>query len=582
MKKIFLLLICFVLILFVSSFSNKGFCTDPDSDFETLMNNFIEEYLDLNPQSAVYLGFHQYDGKTGDYSLESINSQIKWAEDYRKKLSEIEPAALNKINYVNYEILLSEIQKTLFSLKDRNDYQTNPMRYAGVIDVNIYISRDFAPIEDRVRSIIAIEKEAPKIFAAARTNLLESLPKPFIEIAIQSAKGGAEFLGKDLVEALKEVKNETLMKEFYTANNAAIRELNNYADYLEKEKLPKANNNYSIGKDLYVKMLEQEMISMSPEEILEYGISRLKLEQKLFEETAKIIDPGKKAIDVFREIQKDHPTAESLIPDTKKNTEAIRQFLIDKNIITVPSEVRVLVKETPQYARATSFASMDTPGPFEKSLQAYYYVTPVESKWSELQKEEWLTAFNYYTTDVVTIHEAYPGHYVQFLHLNASDVSKLQKILGSYPFSEGWAHYSEQMLIEEGFGKDKDPVTAAKYKLAQLDESLLRYCRLCVSVMMHTQGMTVEEGTKFFTDNCYYEEKPAHSEAMRGTYDPGYLYYTLGKLMLLKLREDYKIQEGENYSLKKFNDEILNYGSPPIPLLREIILKDKNSRKEIL
>lgn len=579
MKKILLFLTGLILI---SVISNKGFCADPDSDFEALMNNFIEEYFDLNPQSAVYLGFHQYDGKTGDYSLESINSQIKWAEDYRKKLSEIETAALNKNNYVSYEILLSEIQKTLFSLKDRNDYQTNPMRYAGVIDVNIYISRDFAPIEDRVRSIIAIEKNAPEIFAAARTNLLESLPKPFIEIAIQEAKGGAEFLGKDLVEALKEVKNETLMKEFYTVNNAAIKELNNYADYLEKEKLPKANNNYSIGKDLYVKMLEQEMISMSPEEILKYGISRLKLEQKLFEETAKIIDPDKKAIDVFREIQKDHPTAESLIPDTKKNTEAIRQFLIDKNIITIPSEVRVLVKETPQYARATSFASMDTPGPFEKSLQAYYYVTPVESKWSETQKEEWLTAFNYYTTDVVTIHEAYPGHYVQFLHLTASDVSKLQKILGSYPFSEGWAHYSEQMLIEEGFGMDKDTVTAAKYKLAQLDESLLRYCRLCVSIMMHTQGMTVEEGTKFFTDNCYYEEKPAHSEAMRGTYDPGYLYYTLGKLMLLKLREDYKIQEGENFSLKKFHDEILNYGSPPIPLLREIILKDKNSRKEIL
>ncbi|MEO8209713.1 MAG: DUF885 domain-containing protein [bacterium] len=581
MKKIFLFLNLTMLISSVF-FPAKGICIDKDSDFELLMNTFIEEYLDLNPQTAVYLGLHQYDGKLSDLSLESVNSQIKWAEGYLTKLLETDPTALSKSNYINYKILLSEIKKTIFSLKDKDNYRTNPMLYAGVIDVNIYISRDFAPIEDRVRSIIAIEKEAPEIFAAARTNLAESLPKPYVELAIQQAKGGADFLGKDLVDALKDVKNEALMSEFNTANNTAIKELNDYASYLEKEKLPKANNNYSIGKDLYVKMLDQEMISMSPEEILEYGTYKLKLEQKLFEETAKIIDPAKKPIDVFKEIQKDHPTAESLIPDTKKNTEAIRQFLIDKNIITVPSEVRVLVKETPQYARATSFASMDTPGPFEKSLQAYYYVTPVESNWSDTQKDEWLSAFNYYTTDVVTIHEAYPGHYVQFLHLNVSDVSKLQKILGSYPFSEGWAHYTEQMLIEEGFGTDKDALTAAKYKLAQLDESLLRYCRLCVSIMMHTQGMTVEEGTKFFMDNCYYEEKPAHSEAMRGTYDPGYLYYTLGKLMLLKLREDYKVQEGENYSLKKFHDEILNYGSPPIPLLREIILKDQRKGKEIL
>ncbi|MBK8551230.1 MAG: DUF885 domain-containing protein [Ignavibacteria bacterium] len=456
------------------------------------------------------------------------------------------------------------------------------MTYAGVIDVNIYISRDFAPIEDRIRSIIAIEKKSPEIFSAARNNLAEILPLPYITTAISIAQGSADFLSKDLIEALKDVKNEALMAEFNNANNLAIKELNDYAEYLEQKKLPKANDSFSLGRNLYVKMLEQEMISMTPEEILEYGKAMLKQEQQLFGETAKLIDQSKKAIDVFKDIQKDHPTAVSLIPDTEKNTEAIRQFLIDNDIVTIPSEVRVIIKETPQYARATSFASMDTPGPFEKSKQAYYYITPVEDSWSEDQKEEWLSAFNFYTTDVVTIHEAYPGHYVQFLHVNASPVSKLQKILGSYAFSEGWAHYTEQMMVEEGFGKNIDEITAAKYKLATLDESLLRYCRLCVSIMMHTQGMTVEEGTQFFMDNCYYERKPAESEAMRGTYDPGYLYYTLGKLMLLKLREDYKVQEGSNYSLKNFHDTVLKYGSPPIPLLREIILSDKNTWKEIL
>lgn len=514
MKKLILIFLSYIFI------SSVGFCTDRDSDFESLMNKFIDEYLKMNPQTAVYLGFHEYDGKVADYNIESVKAQLKWAEDYLKILSEIDPEGLNKQNRINYEILLSEIQKTVFSIKDRKSYLNNPMTYAGAIDVNIYISRDFAPFEDRVRSIIAIEKKSPEIFSDARKNLDEILPKPYVTTAISMAKGSADFLSKDLVEALKDLKNETLRNEFSAANNTAIKELNDFATYLEKEKLPEANDKFSIGRDLYIKMLGQEMILMKPEEILEYGKNKLKLEQQLFEETAKIIDPSKKAIDVFKDIQKDHPTAVSLIPDTEKNTEAIRQFLINKNIVTIPSEVRVIVKETPQYARATSFASMDTPGPFEKSLQAYYYVTPVEDSWSELQKNEWLTAFNYYTTDVVTIHEAYPGHYVQFLHLNASPVSKLQKILGSYSFSEGWAHYSEEMMIEEGFGKDIDELTAAKYKLAQLDESLMRYCRLCVSIMMHTQGMTVEEGTQFFMDNCYYERQPSEAEAMRGTYDP--------------------------------------------------------------
>jgi uncharacterized protein (DUF885 family) len=330
-------------------------------------------------------------------------------------------------------------------------------------------------------------------------------------------------------------------------------------------------------------MLKGELVELEPEKILEIGLKQLKLEQTLFEETAKKIDPVKKAIDVYKEIQKDHPTASSLIPDAKKNLENIRQFLIDKKIVTVPSDVRVIVEETPQFARATGFASMDTPGPYEtKATEAYYYITPVENNWTEKQKEEWLTSFNYYTTDIVSIHEAYPGHYLQFLHLNASDASKIRKIFGSYAFIEGWAHYTEKMMVDEGFGGSQDSITAAKFRLAQLDESLLRLCRLCVSIKMHCEGMSVDEATKFFMDNCYYEEKPARQEAIRGTFDPGYLNYTLGKLMILKLREDYKKQEGSAYTLQKFNDAFINNGMPPVPLMREILLKDKNIWKDIL
>jgi uncharacterized protein (DUF885 family) len=240
---------------------------------------------------------------------------------------------------------------------------------------------------------------------------------------------------------------------------------------------------------------------------------------------------------------------------------------------------------------------MDTPGPFEtKATEAYYYVTPVEPDWPQKQKEEWLTAFNYYTTDIVSIHEAYPGHYVQFLGLNASRATKLEKIFNSYAFVEGWAHYTEQMMVDEGFGADSSlspsdgerarergsSIKAAKYRLAQTDEALLRVCRLCVSIKMHCQGMTVDEATKFFQDNCYYEQKPAHQEAVRGAYDPEYLYYTLGKLEIFKLREDYRKQEGAKFTLQKFHDEMLRHGAPPIRLLREVMLKDAGVWAEVL
>ncbi|PYM15715.1 MAG: hypothetical protein DME18_03490 [Verrucomicrobia bacterium] len=397
--------------------------------------------------------------------------------------------------------------------------------------------------------------------------------------------GSADFLSRDLVAALKEVKNELLLAEFNAANQRAIEELRGYASWLEKEQLPKAHLHYALGREKFQKMLRYgELIELAPEKILEIGMRELRREQQVFVDTAKKIDPGRKPIEVFKEIQKDHPSEESLIPDTKKDLEAIRRFVVDRGMVSIPSQVRARVEETPQYLRATSFASMDTPGPFEaKATEAYYYVTPVEKDWPSRQKEEWLTAFNTYTTDIVTIHEAYPGHYVQFLCLNASPATRLEKIFGSYAFIEGWAHYCEQMMVDEGFGAGNgDSLKSAKYRLAQSDEALLRLCRLCVSIKTHCEGMSLEGAAKFFEENCYYEPKPAHQEALRGTFDPQYLYYTVGKLEILKLRRDYQRQEGAGFSLRRFHDELLRHGAPPIRLLREAMLKDRALWNEIL
>jgi uncharacterized protein (DUF885 family) len=569
----------------------RSAANDADGAFTRVADEYLAGYLAWRPQTGTALGFHEYDGKVTDYSNASLDAELARLRAFEQRLGQLNTNRLSRQASYDYRILRSAIQREIFGFEQVQSYSQNPMTYAGALDVNIYIKRNFAPLEDRVRSIIAILNQAPQIISAARANLAESLPRPQVETAIEEADGAADFLSKDLVAALKEVKNEKLMAAFNAANTKAIGEMRGYAAYLKEQKLPKANDRYALGREKYRKLLEYgEMVTLSPEQVLEIGLRELRRKQEVFVETARQIDPARKPIEVFQAIQKDHPTEQSLIPDTARDLDMIRQFVIDHQMITLPSRVRARVTETPQYMRATSFASMDTPGPFEtKATEAYYYVTPVEPDWPPQQKEEWLTAFNYYTTDIVSIHEAYPGHYVQFLCLKASPATRLEKVFTSYAFTEGWAHYTEQMMVDEGFGASASPtptreqqIKAAKYRLAQTDEALLRICRLCVSIKMHCQGMGVEEATRFFQDNCYYEQKTARQEAIRGAYDPEYLYYTLGKLEILKLREDYRQQQGANFTLEEFHNQILRHGAPPIRLLREVMLKDRSIWDQVL
>jgi len=561
-----------------------------EAQFQKLADDFLAGYLAWRPALGVALGLHEFDGRVTDYGRTSINLERTRLAEFDRRLDKFPHKLLGPRAAYDFRILRSAIRKQLFRFDALRSFTRNPMSYAGAMDVNIYVKREFAPLDERVRYIIAVLEQAPTTFAAARANLNESLPRPFIQTAIQVAEGSAEFLDKDLVEALSGLKNLTLQTRFKSAKDRAAAEVRAYAKWLKEARLPQANEDYAVGRENFAQMLrEGELIDLPPEQILEIGLRELRREQQVFTETAAKIKPEKKPIEVFKSIQKDHPTEQNLIADTRQNLEAIRQFLVDNRVLTIPSEVRVRVEETPKFDRATSFASMDTPGPFErKATEAYYYVTPVEPEWPPAQKEEWLTAFNYYTTDVVSIHEAYPGHYVQFLCLNASPANRLEKILDSYAFIEGWAHYTEQMMLDAGFGPNmpsripqSDTVKTLKYRLAQSDEALLRLCRLCVSIKMHCQGMTVDDATKFFQDNCYYEPKPARQEALRGAYDPEYLYYTLGKLQFLKLRRDYEQQEGANFSLKKFHDECLRHGMPPIRLLREVMLKDPKLWDEV-
>jgi uncharacterized protein (DUF885 family) len=562
-----------------------------DAEYEAVADEYIKGYFAARPLQGTALGLHEYDGKITDYSRLALDAELSRLRRFDDRLAKFDPSKLSPRQSIDLRILQAAVKKELFQMQDMSTFERNPMVYARAADVNVYVKRNFAPLEDRVRSLVAIESQIPNILIAAKTNLNDVLPKPYVELAIQIARGSSDFLKKNLVAAVVGLKDEQIRGAFQDANRRAANALADYAAWLEREKLPKASPDFALGEEKYRRLLAQtELVDLPPEKILQIGLEQLKAQQTAFAEAAKIIDPNKSAIEVFKGVQGEHPTPQNLIPDIAKDLEKIRKYVSSHHLVTIPSDIRAQVKETPQYRRATSFASMDTPGPFEKrATEAYYYVTPTESDWPEKQKQEWLTAFNNYASDIVSIHEVYPGHYVQFLRLNASPAGKVEKIFGSYAFIEGWAHYCEQMMIEQGYGSaagaspsEEDTKRAAKYRMAQADEALLRLCRLCVSIKMHTQNMSVNEATKFFQDNCYYEEKPARSEAMRGTYDPGYLNYTLGKLQILKLRDDYKAQQGDEFSLQKFHNELLNHGMPPIRLLREIMLKDKTKWDEAL
>jgi uncharacterized protein (DUF885 family) len=564
----------------------------PDAELDSVADEYIRGYLAARPLHATALGFHEYDGRVNEYTRLAIDAELFRLHRFDDRFSKFDIAKLGPRPAIDLRLLQAAVKKELFFIQDLGMYDHNPLTYARALDVGVYAKRKYAPIEDRVRSIVVVENQAPNLIIAAKINLAEVLPKPYVELAIQTARGASEFLKKDLVESLADLKDEALRATFLQANRRAASALTEYATWLEKERLPKAVADFAIGEEKYQRFLsETELVNMPPAKLLELGLAELKKEQDVFGDAAKKIDETRPADVVFKQIQSDHPTAANLIPEVTKRLDAVKKFVIDRKLVTLAADTKTQVKETPQDRRATSFASMDTPGPFEKRAnESYFYVTPPENDWTELQKEQWLTSFNYFMSDLVSIHEVYPGHYVQFLHLNASKTTKAEKVFGATSFVEGWAHYTEQMMIDEGFGSaapgatpsESDTQRAAKYRMVQAQAALLRLCRLCVSIKMHTQGMSVDEATKFFQDNCYMEEKPARAEAMRGTFDIGYGSYSLGKLQILKLRNDYQAQEGDKFSLKKFHDEVLNHGMLPIRLLREVLLKDKANWDEVL
>jgi len=407
------------------------------------------------------------------------------------------------------------------------------------------------------------------MFEALRANVVNP-PREFTDLAIRMGQGSIGFFKDTVRDWAKEAAgNDTeLLREFNAVDDKVVKEITESVDWLKNDLLPRSHGKYALGPDAFSKkLLYEELVDIPLDRLLAIGEANLKRDHDAFRAVAAKIDPKKTPAEVMKALEDDHPTEDDLIPSARRTIEKCRQFLIDRNIVAVPSEVRPKVLETPPYARGGSFASMDTPGAYEtRATEAFYYVTPTEKDWTAKHKDEHLRLFNAPVMQVITIHEAFPGHYIQFL-FSKQYPTKTRKLTFCGTNVEGWAHYCEQMALEEGYGEG-DP----RLQLAQLSEALLRDCRYVVGIKLHTQGMTVKEGADVFEKEGFQEPANAFEEARRGAYNPTYLYYTLGKLQIYRLREDYRKAKGSDFKLETFHNDFVRQGGIPIKLIRRILL----------
>jgi uncharacterized protein (DUF885 family) len=556
---------------------------DVHAQWNTLANAYFSQvYFPFSPTAGTAEGLHQYDPMLEDYSRAGIDRQVDTYQRFEKRVEDFNPAGLSQEESADREIVLSNIKGTLLELQNIRGWEKNPDNYSSGITDSAYVimNRKYAPANVRLKSLIAREKLMPPVLQDARQNL-KNPPQIFTQIALDQLPGNIGFFQHDLPAAFADATDAALKSEFAKTNADVIAALQDYEKWLRSIELPQSHGDFAIGADVYSKkLLYDEMVDVPLDKLLAINEANMKANQAEFARVAKQLDPTKTPQQVLAELQKDHTTPDKLLPAFRNTFSSLISFIRQKRLVTIPSNVEPVVEETPPFMRATTFASMDTPGPFETgSRTAYFNVTLPDPKATPQQQEELMEEFNVGTVISTAVHEAYPGHYIQFLWLPQAP-SKVRKILGSSTDVEGWAHYCEQMMLDEGYGQPgagaKDAREAKLIRLGQLSDALLRNARFTVGIQMHRHQMTFDQAVDYFVKEGYQPHAVGEVEAKRGTSDPTYLYYTLGKLEILKLRADVKKKEGASFSLEKFHDDFLKQGFPPVKVVRQALLGDNS------
>jgi uncharacterized protein (DUF885 family) len=545
-------------------------CAAPNSapaDFDKLVDRYFDEYYHYHPSQATSDGFHQYDAQLEDYSLAANAAEIRSLEQL---LAQFEAGgSLSPEAAADREMVIHKIRSRLLDLETIRLWEKNPDKYSSDLASSVFgiMSRSFAPPEVRLQSLVAREKQMPNALAQGRRNL-RNPPRVFTEVALEQLPDIIGFFKNDVPAAFHQVTDRNLLEQFHASNQAVIDALGEYQKFLKENLLPRSNGDFRIGAESYRRKLSyDEMVDMPLDKLLEIGYRNLRQNQQAFRETAAKIDAARTPQQILEELHRDHPPAGTLLQTFRDVLEVLRQFISEHRIVTIPPAGPPLVEETPPFARALTTASMDSPGPYEQvAKEAFFNVTLPETGWSTEQKEQYMETFNRGTVTSTAIHEVYPGHYTQFLWMQKAP-SKVRKLIDANTNAEGWAHYTEQMMLDEGYGTG-DP----KLRLGQLQDALLRNARYVVGIEMHTGRMSLAQGVEFFVKEGYQTRPIAEQEAKRGASDPTYLYYTLGKLEILKLREDYRKLRGGQFQLLEFHDRFLAQGCPPIKIIRRAML----------
>ncbi|MBS0274644.1 MAG: DUF885 domain-containing protein [Proteobacteria bacterium] len=534
------------------------------ASYRAIVKDYFDAQWKLHPTAATATGLHSWDAQIDDVSAAAHAKEVTILKSLKARLQAIDGAKLSLTDRDDRDVLVGEIDRTLLEDETIQLWRHDPSTYVNLLTNAAFqlIERDFAPLPERMKNTIARENLMPAMLAEGEKNLSD-IPPVYIDVALDNLEGGINFLSKDVPAAFKDVKDAALQKQLAESTKAVVAAAKDYKAWLIAQK-PKAHGSFMIGREGLQKLLASDLVDAPVEKVLAAGEAQFAKDRADYLATEKLIDPEnpQHAMD---ELEADHPDAAHLISTARDGLVSLQSFIEQHHILTLPSKMLPEVAPTPPFARAVIFGQTDAPGALEThATKVYYFITPPETNWPKARQDKLLSYFNRSFLQNLTVHESLPGHFTQYLFNHANPQwSMVRKTAGSYTTTEGWAHYSEQMMLEQGLSKGD-----AKVRLAQLNDALLRDCRLIGSIKMHTGQFTVAQDTDFLEKQCFQSPAVAPGEAKRGTSDPGYYSYTLGKLEILKLRADAMKQQGAKFNLTKFHDRFMNSGLVPVSIIR--------------
>ena len=546
--------------------------THPAPDWNAFRDEFIEAFFKAHPAFAVRSGRHEFDGQLPDWSTEGLAAEIQRLHAARDRASAFDQG-LTDAQRFERDYLLARMDRDLFWLETAGEPFRNPAFYfdwlLDDLDPSPYLTHEYAPFERRMRAYLGYARSIPRVAGEIRANLKLPLPRSYVERGISGFSGFADFYEKDLLSVIATVQDEGLRNDLTQANSAAAAAMRELATWLEAQRAT-ATDNYALGPEKFTQMLKAtEGVTTPIAELEAIGRADLARNQQALADACAQFAPGKSVADCMAKASANKPDG-GPVQGAREQLAGLRQFLVDKQIVTIPGTEEALVNEAPPFNRA-NFAYIDIPGPYEKGLAAVYYISPPDPSWTPEVQRDYLPG----RADLLftSVHEVWPGHFLQFLHANRVE-SIVGRLFVGYAYAEGWAHYGEEMMWESGLSNG-DPET----HIGQLSNALLRDARFLSAIGLHTGGMSVVDSERLFTEEAHQDVGNARQQAARGTYDPAYLNYTMGKLMIRKLRADWTAGRGGQKAWRDFHDQFLSYGGPPIPMVRKAMLgKDDDGK----